>query len=291
VLLAPPGFLVGPLGGLLAISRPGSVREWIWLGVTMAWMGGWLAPRGDIAEQLLRSFAVLATGSFLAVTLIQRGTPFRRALAALGFAAAALVTWCVIFHVQWPEVRTSITRTVGRSFGELARQADSTAAAGDAGAVLRQMAESAPTWAMLAPALVFLNALVGLLAAWALYHAISRRPLGDPPAPFRSFRFSDQTVWLPVAALALVLFPVAPGARDLGANLLLVAVALYAARGLAVVGAGAGRLPRLTTTFMAIVALFLLPFVVGGLTLLGLADTWLDFRRRPASPATGGFDR
>ena len=27
---------------------------------------------------------------------------------------------------------------------------------------------------------------------------------------------------------------------------------------------------------------------LGGLTLLGLADTWLDFRRRMASPATGG---
>ncbi len=30
---------------------------------------------------------------------------------------------------------------------------------------------------------------------------------------------------------------------------------------------------------------------LGGLTLLGLADTWLDFRRRLATPATGGYDR
>jgi hypothetical protein len=34
---------------------------------------------------------------------------------------------------------------------------------------------------------------------------------------------------------------------------------------------------------LTIIAMFLLPFVVGGLTLLGLADTWLDFRRRLAS--------
>ncbi len=33
------------------------------------------------------------------------------------------------------------------------------------------------------------------------------------------------------------------------------------------------------------ISMFLMPFVVGGLTLLGLADTWLDFRRR-MSPAT-----
>ena len=42
---------------------------------------------------------------------------------------------------------------------------------------------------------------------------------------------------------------------------------------------------------LALIAMFLLPFVVGGLTLLGLADTWLDFRRRLATPATGGYDR
>jgi hypothetical protein len=36
--------------------------------------------------------------------------------------------------------------------------------------------------------------------------------------------------------------------------------------------------------------MFLLPFVVSGLLLLGLADTWLDFRRRLATPSTGGFD-
>ena len=290
LLLAPPGFLLGPLGGLLALSRPSTLREWAWLVVTLAWMGAWLAPTGDATEQLLRASAVLITGGFLAITLAWKGSAFRRAVAAVGVAGLALTGWCIAFHVQWPELKATISHTVGRSFSDLARQADSTAG-GDTGAVLRQMAESAPSWAALAPALVFLNALVGLLLAWTLYHGIAVRAMGDPPAPFRSFRFSDQLVWLPVAGLGLVLFPLAPAVRDLGANLLLVAVALYAARGLAVVGAGAGRLPRMMTTFMAIVALFLLPFVVGGLTLLGLADTWLDFRRRPASPATGGFDR
>jgi len=290
LLLAPPGFLLGPLGGLLALSRPGTFREWAWLVVSLAAMGAWLAPAGDAPEQLLRASTVLVTGAFLAMTLAWKGPAFRRALAALALAGVALVAWSAAFRVRWPEVKTTISHTVGRNFSELARQADSTAG-GDTGNVLRQMAESAPSWAALAPALVFLNALVGLLVAWALYHGIALRAIGDAPAPFRSFRFSDQMVWLPVAALGLVLFPTATGLQDLGANLLLVAVALYAARGLAVVGAGAGRLPRLTTTFMAILALFLLPFVVGGLTLLGLADTWLDFRRRPASPATGGFDR
>jgi hypothetical protein len=41
---------------------------------------------------------------------------------------------------------------------------------------------------------------------------------------------------------------------------------------------------------LAMVTIVLLPFVLGGLTIVGLADTWLDFRRR-LTPATGGHDR
>jgi len=40
----------------------------------------------------------------------------------------------------------------------------------------------------------------------------------------------------------------------------------------------------------ALITMNMLPFVLGGLTIVGLADTWLDFRRR-LTPATGGYDR
>ena len=55
---------------------------------------------------------------------------------------------------------------------------------------------------------------------------------------------------------------------------------LYALRGLAVFSVGSGRVSRPVIATVALVAMFLLPFVLAGLTLLGLADTWLDFRRR-----------
>jgi uncharacterized protein YybS (DUF2232 family) len=79
--------------------------------------------------------------------------------------------------------------------------------------------------------------------------------------------------------------------RLLGANLLLVLGALYAARGLAVVATQSRGVAGPVAAVLVLISLFLLPFVVGGLTLLGLADTWLDFRRRLTAPATGGFDR
>ena len=77
----------------------------------------------------------------------------------------------------------------------------------------------------------------------------------------------------------------------LGMNLLLLLGALYTARGLAVFWAQAGRISGAVTGVLLLISMFLLPFVVGGLTLLGLADTWLDFRRRSPTPTTGGFDR
>jgi hypothetical protein len=61
---------------------------------------------------------------------------------------------------------------------------------------------------------------------------------------------------------------------------------LYAVRGLAVFSAGSARVPVPVIATLGVIAMFLLPFVLGGLTLLGLAATWLDFRRRLATSTT-----
>jgi hypothetical protein len=143
--------------------------------------------------------------------------------------------------------------------------------------------------AQLYPALMALGAIAGLRLAWAWYHRIAARPVGPPPLPFVAFGFSDQMVWGWVVALSLYLF--GPGGwHAAGANLLLVWAALYAVRGLAVFSAGSARVPGPVIATLAVISMFLLPFVAGGLLLLGLADTWLDFRRRLATPSTGGFD-
>ena len=66
---------------------------------------------------------------------------------------------------------------------------------------------------------------------------------------------------------------------------------LYALRGAAVFRAGAGRVSPLGIVLLHGARPFsCLPFVASGLTVLGLADTWLDFRRRMA-PTTGGSER
>jgi uncharacterized protein YybS (DUF2232 family) len=164
----------------------------------------------------------------------------------------------------------------------------------DAGAppeLIDQVSAMLHSASQLYPGLLAIAAVAGLRLAWAWYHRLAMRPLGPPPAPFRSFSFSDQLVWGWVAALVLTLLPVPEPWRLAGANLLLVLGVLYASRGLAVFLTQSGRVAGPLGGVLLLIAVFLLPFVVGGLTLLGLADTWLDFRRRSSTPTTGGFDR
>jgi hypothetical protein len=250
----------------------------------------WLAQGGDVAQQSIRAFSVFAAGGFIALTLLDEGTPVSRALIAAGLGFAALAAWCAMLGVSWYELRAVVARGLEGSLRELAQQTPGVGK--ETTDAFKQMAEATPRWAALMPGVVFVQAVIGMLIAWGLHGRIARQPLGPPAPPFGTFRFSDQLVWVIVAGLALVLLvPIKRSFSDLGANLLLVGGLLYATRGLAVVRSAAGRLPAPTAVAISIATLLLLPFVLGGLTVLGLADTWLDFRRRLAPPATGGFDR
>ncbi len=289
LLMAPPVFLVGPLAGLIALSRPSSWREWGWLAIGVLWLVLWLRDAGDVPEQTLRALGVLVTGGFLALSLAGPSVVFRRALITTTFAFGAVVLWCLALGIGWHEIQLGIARSLSRSFEAMALETGTSAPA-DVVDLFRQLGDAAPQVAQLMPGVVFLQALAGLVLGWSLYQRVSRHPTGPAAAPFRGFRFSDHLVWLVIVGLALVLLSVSTDLHTLGSNMLLVGGALYAARGLAVIVASAGRLPPLTRVAIALVAVFMLPFVLGGLTLLGLADIWLDFRRR-LSPATGGFDR
>ena len=154
----------------------------------------------------------------------------------------------------------------------------------------RQMSLMADTVSLLYPGLLALASIAGLRLAWAWYHRIAGRPVGAPPVPFPAFGFNDQLIWGWVVGLALALLPEPAWARVAGANLLLVWGALYATRGMAVAVTAGRRTPPAVLVALAMVTVVLLPFVIGGLTIVGLADTWLDFRRR-LTPSTGGYDR
>jgi Predicted membrane protein (DUF2232) len=286
LLFAPPVFVFGPLTGLLLVSRPGTVREWLWLLAGGAWSVLWLQQIGGVGAQVTRAAAVLLCGTFLAFTLWRPSNGVGRAVAATATAAIALGLWMWRLGIGW-------TRLIGGVNQELSQYEsvvrDQWRSAGAPQELINQAGAMVHSAAQLYPGLLALAGLAGLRLAWSWYHRLAVHPLGAPPGPFRTFVFSDQLVWGWVLALSLTLVPAPEPWRLAGANLLLVLVVLYAARGLAVVLTQAGGVAGSVGAVLGLIAVFLLPFVVGGLTLLGLADTWLDFRRRLSTPSTGGF--
>jgi hypothetical protein len=281
LLFAPPVLLFGPLVGLLLLSRPGTAREWGWIIGAGAWSTLWLSQSGGLAGQFARADAVLLTGVFLALTVWRPSAHFSRALLATALTAAALLIWMWHLGVSWGEIQRAVENnlwTYNRDV--MLRMSEAIRSRPGAEGMLNEMSSMVRTIGSLYPALLTLASLGGLRLAWSWNHRIARHPIGAAPASFQAFQFSDQLVWGWVIGLGLCLLPLPAGWAFIGGNLLLVWAVLYAVRGLAVFSAGSGRVSGPVVATISVVAMFLLPFVFAGLTLLGLADTWLDFRRR-----------
>ena len=104
---------------------------------------------------------------------------------------------------------------------------------------------------------------------------------------FRDFRFSEHLGWAAVLALAIVLLTRFVTMKLLAANVLIVTGFLYALRGAAVIWfalALAGGPGFLSTAVIVLSILFMLPVVLIGAILLGIADAGLDLRQRWSTP-------
>jgi hypothetical protein len=276
------------------VARPVSRQAWLWLLLAIGFSAVWLARSGDLPAQFVRAFAVAATGAWLVLQVGRPGTFFGRAFAAVTVGLAVTFGWLRYLGLGWGDVESAAARTLSQLLLDQAHLMERVPSDGGgvAGALL-EAAGQARSLAQLFPAGLVLAALTGMALAWRAHFWLAAHPLGSGPARFARFTFSDHMVWLLVAGLALAIIPAEPWLEPVrigGANVLLVAIALYAARGAAVLRATSGRISLPLAFVMVLIAVFLFVFVAGGLTLLGLADTWLDFRRR-AAPANGGMAR
>jgi len=131
--------------------------------------------------------------------------------------------------------------------------------------------------------LLVLGLLAYRLAAWLAPRLRARVPA---PLPLHLWRPWDELIWLTILALALWL--VASGRlRDVGLNVGVVMVAVYAVHGLALLRYA---LRRLRVARLLELALYAALSVSSGLSVvllsgLGLLDTWFDWRRLRPAPA------
>lgn len=288
LVLAPPAFVLGPLAALLALSRPVTWRERVWLGMAVALTVFWLATPGDLPHQVIRAASMGLAGAALAVVISGRPiTGFRAAVTATAAAVFGTVTWAAILGIGFETFRNAVESDLKAGYQQLFGPRGDAGVSPEAERLLTSLSESAGSMAVLYPGLLTVLAAVGVLLAWNWTHRIAERPVGLAMGPFRAFRFNDHVIWGAIFTLALAIAPVGQGVKLLAANLLVLWVAVYLARGLAVVVTLVAGSPLPVRVAAVLFGVLLQPFSSGALLAVGLADTWLDFRRRPP-PAPGG---
>lgn len=277
--------MVFPALALLSLtSLPTRAGVQLLVGVGTLYSLLWLLIPGGLADQTVRAWLVIAALSFVPLALARRLAPIDAALAGVLVAALAVLVWFALYHLAPAAPLREVQRELHsayRQVGDLSRL--------DRDEVNRASALADAVLIPALPAIMMLIGLSGLLTAWRWYHILAATPVGAPPAPFRDFAFSDHVVWILVAGLAGVVAQfqgALPEAALWPANLLLFSGVLYATRGGAVVRWRTGEWSGPVLLVAAIAVLFLWPFLFTALFGIGLADTWLDFRRPPA-PAPG----
>jgi predicted membrane protein DUF2232 len=270
--------LVGlPLAGLLLAAGPGGARGWVGvaagLGIAVATLA---APVAAPIDALIRTYIVFVSSAFVCIALVAPAGALRMAGRSMLWGAAATVVLATVMWggVPWHELGRQITVAV--------RAAVPPEVAGvmDGRVVERAVAAASDT----VPAVLALETLAGLALAWQLHTRLARRPLGVPLAPFREFRFGDVWVWAVVASATVWLVPALAGLRATALNVGVVLGVLYLVRGAAVITAlaTAAGVSAGTLAVAGVLAVLLAPL----LSMVGITDTWLEFRRRLASRPT-----
>jgi hypothetical protein len=164
------------------------------------------------------------------------------------------------------------------------------AAGGGAGwpaETVEQFSGNAATLAPLFPAVLAICAIAAGVLADAIVGRLGLRR-GEAPLPFGDFSFNDQWIWGVVATLAVLVLSTPAWIGALAMNLVLVWAAMYIVRGLAVVAARMSNWRPASRVALSVAGLVLLPYALGSVLVLGIADTWINLRRTQVGPDSEG---
>ena len=274
-----PALLIAVPLALLLIALPPGRSPYRIVGVILLAVLFATPPEGALwyAE---RGWALMMGAAFLSLVALRPGAAFvgRGILAvaiSLLIAGAILLVTGAWRPVEW---------AVGHRFREAAAlwtmlvQNSSDPALAEAVDTFRRVAD---LQTMLYPALLAIASLAALAVAWWGYRRLIDQS-GGALAAMREFRFADHLVWLLIAGAVLLVLPLGDVAARFGANLATFMAALYVLRGAAIVIALTGA-SGASVVLMGLLAIVLLPFIIGPALIIGLSDTWLDLRRRASS--------
>lgn len=275
-------------GGRLALAL-------IWIGVAALLLTSYGLPTGPYGW-MVRGWALLLAASFGLVSVVIANEPFfSRALSALAISIAlgfgiVLVSRGGLDKVS-ATMETELNRRVADSNAKLrdaASQPEWKAIFGDSDTFQNLSAESEaqllqiPKYsAMLVPALLAIESLAALALGWAWYHRMSEVAIGPALGKLRDFRFNDQLVWGVAVGASVFLLKAFADGKVAGLNVLVFFGFLYVLRGMGIlVWMTRGAALK---AMLVVAAIFAWPLMAALAFIIGLGDTWLDWRSRVAA--------
>jgi len=233
-----------------------------------------------------RAWAALLGGCFLAASLARPTWPVsRRALASVGVTTLVTVAYFVALgadawlSVDWA-VGSLVSSGVAASLHWLTLLSEGQAVSPALAATMYEWAERQ---ILVFPALVSVASIAALgLSSWIVVRVVDGSD--DGLEPFGGFRFNDHLVWLMITGLVLLVTRWSEVSTRIGWNATVFMGALYAARGAAVVTAIGRSVGVLVGVLLFVLLLPVAPVVLGAAVMVGIGDTWLDFRTRAHGP-------
>ena len=237
----------------------------------------------DSMWYLERGWALLLGGCFVGLSIVRPKMKVSdRALEAvfgtLVIAAILMTlmsgTWNVVDWVISDRVRATVAQVIALAGSE-----------GLAPALVTALYQTAEIQILVFPALTALASMSALLLSWWLFKFFSGQS-EEALGSVKNFRFNDHLIWMLVVGLFLLFTRWSEPLQRVGSNAVVFIGALCAVRGAAVIVFITGGLSVLGYAMTIFGLVIVPPIVLGGAVLIGIADIYLDFRKRSEQLAT-----
>ena len=226
---------------------------------------------------LERGWALLLGGSFVGLSIVRPKMKISdRALEAVFGALMVLVilvtlipgAWNVVDWVISDRVRATVTQVIALGGSEWLTPA-----------FISALYQTAEVQVLIFPALTALASMSALLLSWWLFTLFSGRS-EEVLGSVKNFRFNDHLIWIFVVGLFLLFTRWSEPLQRVGSNAVVFIGALCAVRGAAVIVFITGGFSVLGYAMTIFGLVIVPPIVLGGAILIGIADIYLDFRKR-----------
>ena len=274
MLVAVPFLLLVGTSALLSYSILGTIL----IALIIVMIGPY-----DSMWYLERGWALLLGGCFVGLSIVRPKMKVSdRALEAvfgtLVIAAILMTlmsgTWNVVDWVISDRVRATVAQVIALAGSE-----------GLAPALVTALYQTAEIQILVFPALTALASMSALLLSWWLFNFFSGQS-EEALGSVKNFRFNDHLIWMLVVGLFLLFTRWSEPLQRVGSNAVVFIGALCAVRGAAVIVFITGGLSILGYAMTIFGLVIVPPIVLGGAVLIGIADIYLDFRKRSEQLAT-----